>query len=220
MGGVDICPLLVLDFGQWNLSRSVSVLVLNWSSKKHPQRFHHSSGEPALCCGNFMCLWSCSFHPVTETRWQVGQIRVQLCLGTELQTQRGTGELGMTQMGQSWRSIVTEPLRGWDCLLRSIVSVKLTDTVLELGIFSNPPSGSETTIFSSCRILFLLIPLLIVWTVLSILCNKCKDESNLWAVSEARFILLFKRVSWNLPLFARWTASHHALVFSVSKCLC
>lgn len=217
MGGVDICPLLVLDFGQWNLSRSVSVLVLNRSSKKH-----HTF--PPFLWRTCSLLWElhvpnggCSFHPSHRRDDKWGRFKSSCVWGQSYRPREVLASLGWHRWARVTHRHWTSERLG---LFVTQHCFSETDWYRARAGISNLPSGSETTIFSSCRILFLLIPLLIVWTVLSILCNKCKVESNLWAVSEARFILLFKRVSWNLPLFARWTASHHALVFSVSKCLC
>lgn len=198
MGGVDICPLLILGFGQWNLSGRVSLLVLNISFKKHYTfppflwsicsllwDFHVPNGG---CSFNLshrrdakwsrfksICVWGQSYRPrelLPNLRWHRWARVTHLCYWTS----EGLG-LFVTQ----------------HCFCE-------TDWYHARAGISNQPSGSEMTFFSSCHILFLLIPLLIDWIVLSMPCNKCKVESSLWAISEVRFILLFRRMSWYLPL--------------------
>ena len=165
MGGVDICPLLILGFGQWNLRGCVSALISNRSFKK-PRTF-----PPFLwrTCSLLRELHvpngGCSFNLSHSTRRQMEKIQVCLCLATQLPAQR--------------LELRDQPDLRWHRWARVTHPCYWTSDVLGLFVMrhcfrhparaeiSNQPRGSGATSFSSCHVLFLLIPLLIVWIVLS-----------------------------------------------------
>ena len=165
MVGAYICPLLILGFGQWNMSGSVSVLVLNRSFKKHCTfppflwricRLHGNFTYPVEAAPSAWVTERGDRWSRFKSTWRWEQTYRATELQLNLRWHRWTGGTNLCY----WTSEMLGLFVIHHCLSE-------TDWYSARAGISNQQCGSEITVLSSCHIWFLLIPLFVVLNVLS-----------------------------------------------------